>query len=274
MSPVRDECRSELIPGNLDNVMIGLEQNIVNDDRQGIEIHNQEEESPEKGDYDETDLAELKMSFRGRKLTNPEDLNDYKVSSSYCLKTHSNPESNYQAVKDETLNYGNTKRKLLNQTVRKGRSKGKNESLQEIEMFNGLGYVLTPGGMRAQPSIRSVKGLRDGQLRGHRQRRRPSTGYDVLVRALKSEVAKISIAKVFDLGDEKPIPTISSEWNGIIETFAKNGESLKGKSYSCVKGFDKKLWFILWNNTGIWMIENGKFIPDSSTNKNLLNNHN
>ncbi|KAK9892851.1 hypothetical protein WA026_022534 [Henosepilachna vigintioctopunctata] len=227
MSPVRDElmCPGDVIfnetgkriPGNSDNA-IGLEQNMGNDDRQGMDMKNRKEEGPEKGDSDVIDV-EVKMSGRGGKLTNPEHLNEYKVSSAYYLKK---------------------------QNVRKGRSKGKNKSLQKIEMFSGLGYVLAPEGMRAQQSKRSVKRLRDGQLRGHRQLRRPSTGHDASVRALESEAAKIIIVQVFDLGDKKPILTTNGEWNGITEAFAKNGESLKGKSYSCVKGFDKKLWFSIW----------------------------
>ncbi|KAK9872796.1 hypothetical protein WA026_019579 [Henosepilachna vigintioctopunctata] len=88
LGPVKDECRSELIPGSLDNVMMGLDQNMVDDDRQGMDMKNRKEEGPEKGDSDVTDVADV-MSNRGRKLTNPEQLNDYKVSSAYYLKKQS-----------------------------------------------------------------------------------------------------------------------------------------------------------------------------------------
>ncbi|KAK9892451.1 hypothetical protein WA026_019903 [Henosepilachna vigintioctopunctata] len=48
-----------------------------------LEVELRLEMSPEKGDYDETDIlvAEVKMSSRGRKLINPKHLNEYKVSS-------------------------------------------------------------------------------------------------------------------------------------------------------------------------------------------------
>ncbi|KAK9887601.1 hypothetical protein WA026_023484 [Henosepilachna vigintioctopunctata] len=118
------------------------------------------------------------MSNNSRKLTNPQQRKDYKVSSDNCPNTQCNKVINKEAMKDQSKS--------------KGRRKRKNKSLKEIEMSNGLGYVLAPEGMRAQRSKRPVKGLRDSQLRGHRKLRRAVTGHDASVRAPKSEVAKIS----------------------------------------------------------------------------------
>ncbi|KAK9873773.1 hypothetical protein WA026_002130 [Henosepilachna vigintioctopunctata] len=238
MSPVSDELMcpgdvifnetSERIPGKLDNV-IGLEQNMLSDDRQGMDIKNRKEESPEKGDSGVIDVEEVKMSGRGGKPTNPEHLNECKVSSDNCPNTQCDKAINKEAMKDQSKS--------------KGRRKGKNKSLKEFDILNRLTFVLAPEEMRAQRSKRPVKGLRDSQLRGHRKLRRRSTGCDASVRALKSKVAKIRSTKVLDLEDKKR--ELNGEWNGIIEASAKKRVSLKVQSYSCVKGFDKKLWLRL-----------------------------
>ncbi|KAK9882940.1 hypothetical protein WA026_023868 [Henosepilachna vigintioctopunctata] len=170
------------------------------------------------------------MSNNDRKVTNPQQWKDYKVSSDNCPNTQCDKVINKEAMKDQSKS--------------KGKRKGKDKSLKEFDILNRLTYVLAPEEMRAQQSKRPVKGLRDSQLRGHRKLRRRSTGCDVLVRALKSKAAKIRSSKVFDRYDKRPI--LNWEWKGIIEDFANNGESFKGKTYSCVKGFDKKLWFSLW----------------------------
>ncbi|KAK9873233.1 hypothetical protein WA026_021725 [Henosepilachna vigintioctopunctata] len=234
MSPVSDElmCPGDVIsnetgkriPGNVDNVM-GLDQNMLSYGRQGIDIQNREEEGPEKVDSDVTDKVVEVMSNNDRKVTNLQQWKDYKVSSDSCPNTQCDKIINKEAMKDQSKS--------------KGRRKRKNKSLKEIEMSNGLGYMLAPEGMRAQQSKRPVKGLRDS-----RQLRRAVTGHDVLVRALKPKISKIRSTKVFDLYDKRPI--LKGEWKGIIEDFANNGESFKGKTYSCVKGFDKKLWFSKW----------------------------
>ncbi|KAK9877714.1 hypothetical protein WA026_019394 [Henosepilachna vigintioctopunctata] len=170
------------------------------------------------------------MSNNDRKVTNPQQWKDYKVSSDNRPNTQCDKVINKEAMKGQSKS--------------KGRRKGKDKSLKEFDILNRLTYVLTPEEMRAQRSKRPVKGLRDSQLRGHWKLRRRSTGCDVLVRAMKSKVAKIRSTKVLDLEDKKR--ELNGEWNIIIEVSVKKRVSLKVQSYSCVKGFDKKLWFSIW----------------------------